>query len=68
MILKEKQARADNRRVEMYLDAFALPMTRFSKDAFLRMMDNKFKKEELIFFRIKISNSLFFCYNIIILR
>ena len=42
----EKQARAYNRRVEIYLDAFARPKTRSSEDEFLKMLDNKFNKEE----------------------
>ena len=43
---KKKQARAYNRRVEIYLDAFARPKTRSSEDEFLKMVDDKFKKEE----------------------
>tara|TARA_Y100000996_G_scaffold390740_1_gene352206 strand:- start:412 stop:660 length:249 start_codon:yes stop_codon:yes gene_type:complete len=43
---KKKEARAYNRRVEIYLDAFARPKTRSSEDEFLKMLDNKFKKEE----------------------
>tara|TARA_B100000900_G_scaffold413388_1_gene437258 strand:+ start:2952 stop:3737 length:786 start_codon:yes stop_codon:yes gene_type:complete len=43
---KKKQARAYNRRVEIYLDAFARPKTRSSEDEFLKMMDEKFKKPE----------------------
>tara|TARA_A100001015_G_scaffold73534_1_gene81614 strand:+ start:6773 stop:7558 length:786 start_codon:yes stop_codon:yes gene_type:complete len=45
---KKKQARAYNRRVEIYLDAFARPKTRSSEDEFLKMMDDKFKKPEVI--------------------
>ena len=44
---KKKQARAYNRRVEIYLDAFARPKTRSSEDEFLKMMNDKFKKEGL---------------------
>ena len=43
---KKKQARAYNRRVEIYLDAFARPKTRSSEDEFLKMIDDKFKKEK----------------------
>ena len=43
---KKKQARAYNRRVEIYLDAFARPKTRSSEDEFLKMLNNKFNKEE----------------------
>ena len=43
---KKKQARAYNRRVEIYLDAFARPKTRSSEAEFVKMLDNKFKKEE----------------------
>ena len=42
---KRKQARAYNRRVEIYLDAFARIKTRSSEDEFLKMMENKFKKK-----------------------
>ena len=45
---KKKQARAYNRRVEIYLDAFARPKTRSSEEEFLKMIKNKFdKKTEL---------------------
>ena len=43
---KKKQARAYNRRVEIYLDAFARPKTRSSEAEFVKMLDDKFKKEE----------------------
>ena len=43
---KKKQTRAYNRRVEIYLDAFARPKTKFSEDEFLKMQNNKLKKEE----------------------
>ena len=45
---KKKQARAYNRRVEIYLDAFARPRMRSSEDEFLKMINDKFKKEENI--------------------
>ena len=45
---KKKQARAYNRRVEIYLDAFARTKTRSSENVFLKMMDDKFKKAEAI--------------------
>ncbi len=43
---KKKQARAYNRRVEIYLDAFARPKTRSSEDEFLKMINDKFKKDD----------------------
>ena len=43
---KKKQARAYNRRVEIYLDAFARVKTRSSEDEFLKMMNDKFIKGE----------------------
>ena len=43
---KKKQARAYNRRVEIYLDAFARPKTRSSEDEFLKMIKNKYDKKE----------------------
>ena len=49
---KKKQARAYNRRVEIYLDAFARPKTRSSEAEFVKMLDNKFKKEE----KLQLSN------------
>tara|TARA_X000000368_G_C22757996_1_gene591398 strand:- start:126 stop:632 length:507 start_codon:yes stop_codon:yes gene_type:complete len=45
---KKKQARAYNRRVEIYLDAFARPKMRSSEDEFLKMENDKFKKEDNI--------------------
>ena len=45
---KKKQARAYNRRVEIYLDAFARSKTRSSEDEFLKMLNDKFNKEERI--------------------
>ena len=45
-IFKKKQARAYNRRVEIYLDAFARPKTRSSEDEFLKMIKNKYDKKE----------------------
>ena len=42
--LKEKKdARTYNRRVEIYLDAFARPKTRSSKQEFILMQENKIK-------------------------
>ena len=43
---KKKQARAYNRRVEIYLDAFARSKTRSSEDEFLKMINDKFNKED----------------------
>ena len=42
---KKKQARAYNRRVEIYLDAFARTKTKSSEEQFLKMENNKFKIE-----------------------
>ena len=46
--LKEKKdARTYNRRVEIYLDAFARPKTRSSKEEFILMQEGKIKEYEL---------------------
>ena len=44
---RKKQARAYNRRVEIYLDAFARVKTRSSEDEFLKMTERKFNKKNL---------------------
>ena len=43
---KKRQARAYNRRVEIYLDAFARTKTKSSEEQFLKMENNKFKIEQ----------------------
>ena len=44
---KKKQARSYNRRVEIYLDAFARPKTRSSEEEFVKMNNDKFFKEKV---------------------
>ena len=44
---KKKQARSYNRRVEIYLDAFARPLTRSSEEEFVKMNNDKFFKEKV---------------------
>ena len=44
--MEKKDARAYNRRVEIYLDAFARPKTRSSKEEFILMQENKIKDFE----------------------
>ncbi len=45
--IEKKDARAYNRRVEIYLDAFARPKTRSSKEEFIKMLTNKNETEQI---------------------
>ena len=48
IIFKRKNKQESyNRRVEIYLDAFARPKTRSSEEEFVKMNNDKFYKEEV---------------------